>query len=74
MKTANENVLLISGEKVVVEASIKERIERNLKRLDKIHDEYESMIDKLIAKRNKELAIYWELIDQDRKKLQEVQS
>jgi ribosome recycling factor len=64
MKTANEVVL----------ASISDRIERNLKRLDKIHDEYESMIDKLIAKRNKELAIYWELIDQDRKKLQEVQS
>ena len=64
MKTANE----------VVVSSISDRIERNLKRLDKIHDEYESMIDKLIAKRNKELAIYWELIDQDRKKLQEVQS
>ena len=64
MKTANE----------VVVTSISNRIERNLKRLDKIHDEYESMIDKLIAKRNKELAIYWELIDQDRKKLQEVQS
>ena len=64
MKTANE----------VVVASISDRIERNMKRLDKIHDEYESMIDKLIAKRNKELAIYWEIIDQDRKKLQEVQS
>ena len=64
MKTANE----------VVIASISNRIERNLKRLDKIHDEYESMIDKLIAKRNKELAIYWKVIDLDRKKLQEVQS
>ena len=63
MKTANE----------VVVKSISDRIERNMKRLDKIHDEYESMIDKLIAKRNKELAIYWEIIDQDRKKLQEVQ-
>lgn len=64
MKTENE----------VVVKSISDRIERNMKRLDKIHDEYESMIDKLIAKRNKELAIYWEIIDQDRKKLQEVQN
>lgn len=53
---------------------LQKRLRKRFDRLDKIHDEYQFKIDKLIQQRDRDLGICWELIDHDRKKLEEVQS
>ena len=43
-----------------------ETMKRYLRRLDLIQREYDEKIDKLIKLRDKELSIYWELLDRER--------
>ncbi len=47
----------------------KETLERFMQRLDLIQREYDEKIDKLIKLREKELTIYWELLDRERPEL-----
>ena len=51
---------------------LEETMKRYLRRLDLIQLEYDEKIDKLIKLRDKELSIYWELLDRERKKIEVV--
>ena len=48
---------------------LEETMKRYLRRIDLIQLEYDEKIDKLIKLRDKELSIYWELLDRERPKL-----
>ena len=46
-----------------------ENIDRYLKQMDNIDAEYQGKIDKIKKNWSKELAVYWKLIDRERKNL-----
>ena len=52
--------------------TINNNIRRYLDRIHKIDLEYDKKIDKLDSERRKEIQIYFEMISQEQKKLQEV--
>ena len=64
--------IAITAEEWNEREKLKERLRKRVDRLDRIHDEYQLKIDKLTQQRDRDLEICWTLIDQDRKKLQEV--